>query len=148
MDVVPEELRPELFDLLFQTIDFFRQELEHIENEQPLTEDIDTLLQKVNRLIEQIRSGGQPAPAPAAAPEAAAAAPSGPDGFPYDLQIYFDEGCGMENLRAYMLVSSVRELCAEEDFTYSPKGVDSDPSTAAQIAESRLPPVLPQSGGP
>ena len=114
MDVVPEELRPELFDLLFQTIDFFRQELEHIENEQPLTEDIDTLLQKVNRLIEQIRSGGQPAPAPAAAPEAAAAAaPSGPDGFPYDLQIYFDEGCGMENLRAYMLVSSVRELCAE-----------------------------------
>ena len=43
MDVVPEELRPELFDLLFQTIDFFRQELEHIENEQPLTEDIDTL---------------------------------------------------------------------------------------------------------
>ncbi|MBM6665016.1 Hpt domain-containing protein, partial [Flavonifractor plautii] len=136
MDVVPEELRPELFDLLFQTIDFFRQELEHIENEQPLTEDIDTLLQKVNRLIEQIRSGGQPAPAPAAAPEAAAAAPSGPDGFPYDLQVYFDEGCGMENLRAYMLVSSVRELCAEEDFTYSPKGVDSDPSTAAQIAES------------
>ena len=33
MDVVPEALRPELFDLLFQTIDFFRQELEHIENE-------------------------------------------------------------------------------------------------------------------
>ena len=136
MDVVPEELRPELFDLLFQTIDFFRQELEHIENEQPLTEDIDTLLQKVNRLIEQIRSGGQAAPDSAAPQSAASAAPSGPDGFPYDLQIFFDEGCGMENLRAYMLVSSIRELCAEEDFTYAPKGVDSDPSTAAQIVES------------
>ena len=143
MDVVPEELRPELFDLLFQTIDFFRQELEHIENEQPLTEDIDTLLQKVNRLIDQIHSGGQAQPEQA--PAAAAAAPA-PDaaapsivtraGFPYVLQIFFDEGCGMENLRAYMLVSSVKDLCAEGDFTYEPQGVDSDPATADQIVES------------
>ena len=58
MDVVPEALRPELFDLLFQTIDFFRGELEHIENDQPLTEDIDTLLQKVNRMINQINPRG------------------------------------------------------------------------------------------
>lgn len=146
IDVVPEGLRPELFDLLFQTIDFFRGELERIENEQPLTEDIDTLLQKVNRLIDQIRSGGQPeqAPAaPAAEPSAAAqgqqpAAPAaaGPAGFPYGLQVFFDEGCGMENLRAFMLVNAVRELCSEEDFTYEPQGVESDPSTADHIIES------------
>ncbi|MBU3820213.1 MAG: Hpt domain-containing protein, partial [Candidatus Faecalibacterium intestinavium] len=61
IDIVPEALRPELFDLLFQTIDFFRGELDRIENSQPLTENIDSLLQKVNRLIDQIRSGGQPA---------------------------------------------------------------------------------------
>lgn len=144
MDVVPESLRPELFDLLFQTIDFFRQELEHIENEQPLTEDIDTLLQKVNRLIDEIHSGGQAQPEQAPAEAAAApaaeaqAAPSVPthEGFPYVLQIFFDEGCGMENLRAFMLVSSVKDLCAEGDFTYEPQGVDSDPATADQIVES------------
>ncbi len=143
MDVVPEELRPELFDLLFQTIDFFRQELEHIENGQPLTEDIDTLLQKVNRLIDQIHSGGQAQPQQTSAAEAAAPAPdaSNPSivtraGFPYVLQIFFDEGCGMENLRAYMLVSSVKDLFAEGDFTYEPQGVDSDPATADQIVES------------
>ena len=137
MDIVPEALRPELFDLLFQTIDFFRQELEHIENEQPLTEDIDTLLQKVNRLIEQIRSGGQP-PEAAAAPADQPAGPSVPSraGFPYVLQVFFDEGCGMENLRAFMLVSSVRDLCADGDFVYEPQGVDSDPATADQIVES------------
>lgn len=134
MDIVPENLRPELFDLLFQTIDFFRQELEHIENEQPLTENIDTLLQKVNRFIEQIRTGGQPPQESAASSDA----PSTPTqtGFPYGLQIFFDEGCGMENLRAYMLVSSVREFCADQDFTYQPQGVDSDPATADQIVES------------
>lgn len=140
MDVVPEQLRPELFDLLFQTIDFFRQELDHIENEQPLTENIDTLLQKVNRLIDEIHSGGQspaPAPAPSAAPETPAApAISAPAGFPYSLQIFFDEGCGMENLRAFMLVSSVRDLCGEGDFTYEPHDVDSNPATADQIVES------------
>ena len=143
MDVVPEGLRPELFDLLFQTIDFFRQELEHIENGQPLTEDIDTLLQKVNRLIDQIHSGGQAQPEQAPAAGAAAPAPDAANpsivtraGFPYVLQIFFDEGCGMENLRAYMLVSSVKDLFAEGDFTYEPQGVDSDPATADQIVES------------
>lgn len=138
MDVVPESLRPELFDLLFQTIDFFRGELERIENEQPLTENIDTLLQKVNRLIEQINSGGQ-APeadqASAAAPASASSA-AGVPGFPYSLQVFFDEGCGMENLRAYMLVNSIKELCSESDFTYEPQGVESDPATADQIVES------------
>ena len=143
MDVVPESLRPELFDLLFQTIDFFRGELEHIENEEPLTENIDTLLQKVNRLIEQIRSDGQPAADAAADPAAAsaqggtvAAASQADPGFPYGLQVFFDEGSGMENLRAYMLVNSIRELCAETDFTYEPQGVESDPATADQIVES------------
>ena len=47
MEIVPEALRPALFDLLFQIIDFFRGEIERIENGQPLTQTIDSLLQKV-----------------------------------------------------------------------------------------------------
>ena len=62
MDIVPEANRPELFELLFQTIDFFRQEIDHIENGQPLTENIDSLLQKVNTLIQQIQNTGAPQP--------------------------------------------------------------------------------------
>ena len=59
--IVPESLRPNLFDLLFQTIDFFRQEIDHIENGQSLTDDIDTLLQKINSFITQIQGGGDEA---------------------------------------------------------------------------------------
>lgn len=62
MDIVPEANRPELFELLFQTIDFFRQEIDHIENGQPLTENIDSLLQKVNTLIQQIQNTVAPQP--------------------------------------------------------------------------------------
>ena len=138
MDVVPENLRPELFDLLFQAIDFFRGELERIENSQPLTENIDLLLQKVNRLIEQIQTGGQgadPAAPAAGQPSAPAAGASNP-AFPFGLKVFFDEGCGMENLRAYMLLNTIHEFCSETDMTYEPQGVESDPATADQIAES------------
>ena len=77
MDVVPEGLRPELFDLLFQTIDFFRQEIDHIENGEALTENIDSLLQKVNSFIQQIQSGTAPDAAPAAeVPAGQGAAPA------------------------------------------------------------------------
>ena len=149
ISVVPESLRPELFDLLFQTIDFFRQEIDHIENDQPLTQNIDSLLQKINSFIQQISpsaDGGAPAAqsaapqAPAApqaaAPQAAAQSTTAVAGFPYSLQVFFDEGCGMENLRAFMLVTSIREICGDDDFTFSPESVEHDPSTAAQITES------------
>ena len=128
--IVPESLRPDLFDLLFQTIDFFRQEIDHIENGQSLTDDIDTLLQKINTFIAQIQGGGE---TPAGDP-AAQASPSG--SFPYVLQIFFDEGCGMENLRAFMLLTSIKDICSEEDFSYYPADVEHDASTAAQIVES------------
>ena len=101
MEIVPEALRPALFDLLFQIIDFFRGEIERIENGQPLTQTIDSLLQKVNSFIQQIQNGAAAAPAgaPPAAPEAPAdAGPAAVPGFPYALQVFFDEGAGMENL--------------------------------------------------
>ncbi len=33
----------------------------------------------------------------------------------------------MENLRAFMLVNTIREICAEEIFTYDPADVDTIP---------------------
>lgn len=99
MEIVPEALRPALFDLLFQIIDFFRGEIERIENGQPLTQTIDSLLQKVNSFIQQIQNGCRRCAAevpPARAREAPrprripVRQPS--PGFPYALQIFFDEG--------------------------------------------------------
>ncbi len=131
--VVPESLRPELFDLLFQTIDFFRGEVERIETNQPLTDNIDSLLEKVNSFIAQIQGD------PAAPAESAAAAPGqagpGAAGFPYALHVYFEEGCGMENLRAVMLVNSVTELCPEDSFAYQPADLQNDPNAAARIID-------------
>ena len=48
MDAVPMDLRPELFDMLFQAVDFFRGEIEKVENSEPLSESIDSIVDKIN----------------------------------------------------------------------------------------------------
>ncbi len=142
MAVVSEENRPALFDLMFQSIDYFRSEIGKVEAGQPLDKDIDNFLSNINSLIGKIK-GDEPAeaPAPAAAapaPQPAAPAPAAGGGnadFPYELRVFFDEGCGMENLRAYMIVASVRDFCAESDFLFDPATVETDASTAEQVVE-------------
>ncbi len=148
MEVVSEANRPALFDLVFQSIDYFRGEVEKVEANQPLDEDIDSFLSNVNTLISKIK-GEEPAePAsPPAAPEpppaesAAPAAPALPDlpqgdkDFPYAVRVFFDEGCGMESLRSFMLVASVRDYCAESDFIFSPADVEQNPATSETVVE-------------
>ena len=139
IQVVPDSKRPELFDLLFQAIDFFRGEMERIENDQPLTESIDSLVEKVNTLIHQIQAGGEEDLTPPPAAGGVSPSQSAPEqvpGFPYALQVFFDEGCGMENVRAVMLINAIHDLCGEEGVQYRPAGIASDSDTAGQIADS------------
>lgn len=136
MDVVSEANRPALFDLLFQAIDFFRTEIGKIEAGEPLSNDFDTLLSNVNSLISKI--SGEDESADDLSQSGTPAAQDSSDGladFPYELRVFFDEGCGMENLRAFMLVTSIRDFCAESDFLFTPADVENNASTADQIAD-------------
>lgn len=149
MAVVSEKNKPDLFNMMFQAIDYFRTEMVKVEAEQPLDKDIDSFLENINSLIAKIK-GEEPdeeaAPpaeeeAPAApdtfAPESMeAGAPAGNANFPYSLRVYYDDGCGMENLRAFMLVTSIRDFCAESDFLFEPQAIENDVSTALQIIEN------------
>ncbi len=148
MSVVSEANRPALFDLVFQSIDYFRGEVEKVEGGEPLNKDIDNFLTNINTLISKIKgedpaeSAPPPAPAaPAAPPEPApapAAAPvltAGNGTFPYALLVRFDEGCGMENLRSFMLVTSVRDFCAPDDFCFEPADVETNAATSEIVAE-------------
>ena len=143
MSVVSVEHRPRLFDLMFQSIDYFRSEMEKVEAGQPLDKNIDTFLENVNSLISKIKgenppeaAASVPTPAPAVSSSESSTptktAGGNPD-FPYELHVFFDEGCGMENLRAYMLVVSIQDFCAEADFLFEPAAVENDASTAEQV---------------
>ncbi|MCI9294328.1 MAG: chemotaxis protein CheA [Lawsonibacter sp.] len=143
MDIVPEQTRPELFDMLFQAVDFFRGEIEKVENDEPLSQSIDHIVNKINSLIDKIQ-GNPTAPAAESAPavESAPAAPEpaaapganavNPD-YLFGIHVFFDEGSGMENLRAFMLVNSVKDYSS--DFVYTPENVENDPSTSDIIAD-------------
>ncbi len=141
MSVVSEENRPALFDVVFQSIDFFRGEVEKVEADEPLSKDIDSFMTNINTLIAKIKGEEPPAPAPAPAASQAApaptppAAPAGDGSFPFGLQVNFEEGCGMESLRAFMLVTSVKDVCEESSFTFEPGTVETDPSTSESIIE-------------
>ena len=143
IDVVPESLRPELFDMIFQAVDFFRGEIEKVENGDPLSTSIDSIVDKINSLIDKIQGGagakaGDAAPdggakdAPAE-PEAPAVPPPADKAYPFGIHVFFDEGSGMENLRAFMLVNGLRDFCG--DFICAPENVETDPSTADVIAD-------------
>lgn len=137
MDVIPEALRPDLFDLIFLAIDFFRSEVEKIENNQPTSSDIDNFLEKVNTFQKKIEGGtadAEPAADAPAADAAPSAASAGSAEFPFAIKVFFEEGCGMENLRAFMLVNSIRESGLTA-FDFTPTDVDTNPETAAVIVD-------------
>ncbi len=147
MSIVSEANRSTLFDLVFQSIDYFRGEVDKIESDQPLSRDIDNFLSDINSLITKIKTGdtAPESSAAPAAPESTAGAvsvatsvtvSSGNREFPYELRVFFDEGCGMENLRSFMLVTSVRDCCADSDFIFTPEDVETDVSTSEAIIEN------------
>ena len=142
MSVVQEEDRPALFDVVFQSIDFFRGEVDKVEAGEPLDKNIDSFMANINTLIAKIKGEEAPEPAPAPAAPAAQAAPApaaaaeAPAGFPHALRVNFEEGCGMESLRAFMLVTAVKDVCGEGDFTFEPANVENDPSTSEPIIEN------------
>lgn len=142
MDAISDELKPEMFDLIFQSIDFFREEIEKVETNQPLSTSIDTFLDKINSFSAKISGEGGEEEADEEAVPVAGTAPTAEEAafasaeFPYGLHIYFDEGVGMENLRAMMLVNSVRDYCEESQFDYYPPDVQMNPETANFIIDN------------
>ena len=137
MEIVSEANRLSLFDIMFQSVDYFRKEMDKIQAGQPLDKDIDTFLQNINSLIAKIKGEEVPADAPAAEEQDAVAAPTlGDPNYPYGLMVFYDEGCGMENLRAFMLLTSIRDLADESEVKFLPEGIENDPSTSEEIIDN------------
>jgi len=69
-----------LFDLMFKSGDFIKAEVEKVQNNEPLTTDIDTFEQEINDFLKKISSGSsgddKKASAPAAKAQASPTAPS------------------------------------------------------------------------
>lgn len=93
-----------IFNLVFQASDFLKLEIEAVQNEDYTPKDPSDIIAQLEEAAH-IMNGEAPAASAAlaeAAPAAAEAASAGPDGFG-QIKVYFEDGCQMENVRAFML---------------------------------------------
>ncbi len=130
----------ELFDLVFNAIDFMRSEIEKVENAEPLTDNIDSNIEKINDFINKINALFHPSEENANSEDTQTAETADfehsalPDASPYFIHIFFDEGCGMENLRAFMLVTALHDACPE--FTFYPSDIETNADSVHEIIDN------------
>lgn len=151
LDSMNESHKSSLFNLMFQSTDALRSEVEKIENDEPLSTDIGHVITDINSFLEKI--SGAPAdsgkgsskkkaapkegvPADSAAIEVLNQKISGcpESNMPYFIRMHFDQGCGMENLRAFMVVTALKEL--ELHFEFYPEDIETDSDTSDIIIEN------------
>ncbi len=137
-----------VFDILFQATDYLRSELGNIQEDpdgyQPgSTGTLPSVIDKEIAILKGEASRDEAAapmtaaamaePAPAAAP--APAAEPGLDGDPdvHRVRVFFEDGCQMENVRAFMLLNQLQE--AVEILSTNPPNPESNSEAIKEIVE-------------
>ncbi len=142
MDSIAPELKKSLFNLMFKSTDMLRTEIEKVENNEPLTENIDNIIGEINSFLNKISNtssaadspedtGGNDGPSVAELNMELANCPE--DDAPFFIKVIFEEGCGMENLRAFMLVNALQDLGLP--FRFYPDDVENNSASAQAIVE-------------
>ena len=151
MGTVDDQYVAPLFDLMFQSSDFLKSEIAHIENNEPLTESIGSLTEEIKTMLEKISTcdSGDDSELSAldSQPrhnlseeicEMSAEQESDEDGIiamSVAVRVFFDDNSNMEHLRAFMLTKNIADICL--DFSYEPTDLESKKS-GEEIAKNGL----------
>ena len=140
----PTRLEPvseALFDLVFQASDFLKAEVESVQNTGEATQDPGAMIAELEKLAAIMRGE---AVAPAAAAPAAdtalaateAVSTGTPDASdkPGKVRVFFEEGCQMENIRSFMLLTQLHDVCDRVDS--DPAHPEKDSSLSAEIVKN------------
>jgi len=125
-----------LFNLLFRSEDLLRSELSKVESGAPLSDNVDFFSAEIDNLLKTISHATADSEANVLSgdPETTGSAlPSDPRAA-YFMHIFLDEGVGMENLRAFMIVNALKECGV--DFRYYPDDMESNPDSCQRIVEN------------
>ncbi len=138
--------KKELFNLMFRSEDYLRGQVEKVENGEPVDTDMDSFAAEINSFLKKISGTGEEQtsapPAPAKEEEGRPADPSPsalPSSLPDDkkavcfLHVFLEEGVGMENLRAFMIVNALKECGLE--LRYYPENMEMNSETCTAIIE-------------
>ena len=135
-----------VYDLVFQVSDSYKAQIEAIQNNvngEYEQFNFDDLIEKLHNAKEKLSgeaSGAAPAPAaadakapaaPAAETKTAAPAPAGNG--KTTVRVFFEEGCQMENLRAFLLINTIKDECSFLE--YSPADVETNSESSKEIID-------------
>lgn len=134
-----------VYDLVFQVSDSYKAQIEAIQNNvngEYEQFNFDELIEKLNKAKDKLSgeaSGAvapaQAAPAPAApaAPAVPAAAPAASGNGKTTVRVFFEEGCQMENLRAFLLINTIKDECSFLEYT--PSDVETNSESSKEIID-------------
>ncbi len=135
----PEKLKivfDTIFDLVFQSSDFLKDELNQIRTGVYEPSDPTELIDKIHAQVA-ILKGEAPAESAETAVEESVSVPAVEvDENSETLHIFFDDGCQMENIRGFMIVTQLEKVC--DSVKTVPANIENDPETAAEIEKKGL----------
>lgn len=137
----PEKLKvvfDTIFDLVFQSSDFLKDELNQIRTGVYEPSDPTELIDKIHAQVAILKGE-----APAESAETSETAETADSASVIEagensetLHIFFDDGCQMENIRGFMIVTQLEKVC--DSVKTIPANIENDPETAAEIEKKGL----------
>ena len=127
-----------VYDLVFQVSDSYKSQIEAIQNningeyERSEFEELVNKLLKARDQLANEANGEAPAAAGGEGGEGGAASAAGGNG-KVSVRVFFEEGCQMENLRAFLLINTIREECSFLEFT--PADVETNAESSKEIVD-------------
>ncbi len=128
-----------VYDLVFQMSDLFKAEIDSIQNDDDyeptdFSEMISKLQDGAKILKGEMVAGASSAPA-GGAPAAAPVAPAKSFGEGCaSVRVFFEDGCKMENIRAFMLLTMIKEQAEVVD--YNPSDIETNSESANFIIDN------------
>lgn len=131
-----------VYDLVFQVSDSYKAQIEALQNNvngeyEAINFDdlIDKLIKARDKLTSEASGEAPAADAPAGESASGGAAPAASaNGGSTTVRVFFEDGCQMENLRAFLLINTIRDECSFLEFT--PEDVETNAESAKEIVEN------------
>ena len=126
-----------VYDLVFQVSDSYKAQIEAIQNHDNGEYESTDFTDLINKLLKarDVLLGQESAPAEEAkgGETTAASEASADDAGKTVVRVFFEDGCQMENLRAFLLINTIKEECSTLEF--EPADVETNPETSKTIIE-------------
>ena len=129
-----------VYDLVFQMSDLFKAEIDMIQNNDDYeSTDFSDMIAKLEKGAKMLKGelAAEEVSAPAAVPAETEAPAADAPADCTTVRVFFEDGCKMENIRAFMLINNAKESVDEvEIVSYVPEDIESNQDSANVIIDN------------